>query len=198
MIIGGGNVNSGERAGIFEMGNECIPETGSCVVPHQSNRITMNRTLGPFPIPDTLSVWLPSTVSGDDPGFEMHAADNHYSSDTLGSDEYLLHAQHSYLSQLSLQLQHDDEQNTKCSISCQPDDLPSAICRQEDSAQDVMAFLSELQSSELNEPASSDTQPFSDPPEHHDFEDDEHRYKTPTELQMIEMNQENAGVRNDR
>ncbi|KAK3814873.1 MAG: hypothetical protein J3Q66DRAFT_343272, partial [Benniella sp.] len=197
VIIGGANVNSGERAGISEMVNECIPETGSYAVPHQSDCITMNRALGPFPIPDTLSVWLPSTKSGDDPGFEVHAADNHYSSDTLGSDEYLLHAQHSYLSQLSLQLQHDDEQNTKCSISCQPDDLPSAICRQEDSAQDVMVFLSELQSSELNEPASSDTQPFSDPPEHHDFEDDDHRYETPTELQMIETNQESTGVRND-
>ncbi|KAG0003637.1 hypothetical protein BGZ79_000390 [Entomortierella chlamydospora] len=95
----------------------------------------------------------------------------------LGKDEYLLHTQHSNLSTLSQQQRHEEEnQVSQSSLGEQlsSSDLPSAMCHQLNTSQDVLTCLSELQSHPrmLCEPSSSDTQRFSDPPEHHVFEDD--------------------------
>ncbi|KAF9344672.1 hypothetical protein BGX26_004047 [Mortierella sp. AD094] len=96
----------------------------------------------------------------------------------LGKDEYLLHTQHSNLSTL-LQQQRHDEANRQASRSSSGEqllsgDLPSAMCHQLNTSCDVLTCLSELHSHPrmLYEPSSSDTQQFSDLPEHHVFEEE--------------------------
>ncbi|KAF9401399.1 hypothetical protein BGX21_001826 [Mortierella sp. AD011] len=95
----------------------------------------------------------------------------------LGKDEYLLHTQRSNLSTLSQPQRHEEENQISQSSSeeqLSSLDLPSAMCHQPNTSQDVLTCLSELRSHPrmLREPSSSDTQQFSDLPEHHVFEDD--------------------------
>ncbi|KAF9113548.1 hypothetical protein BGX27_001309 [Mortierella sp. AM989] len=95
----------------------------------------------------------------------------------LGKDEYLFHTQHSNLSTLSQQPQYEEGHQVSCALSGDQllaADLPSAMCHQLDTSQDVLTCLSELgsRSGMLYEPSSSDTQHFSDLSEHHVFEDE--------------------------
>ncbi|KAI8345012.1 hypothetical protein B0O80DRAFT_504749 [Mortierella sp. GBAus27b] len=123
------------------------------------------------PTPRTLAVAQPMVSYDEDLSFEEHDIDNLRSSDTLGSDEYLLHMQHPQ--SLQLMHHHDEQSPRRNNMGPSHDDLPSAMCREEDTTQDVMNFLSELPPRSMYEPASSDTQPFSDPPDHHVFADEE-------------------------
>ncbi|KAF8940491.1 hypothetical protein BGZ58_006163 [Dissophora ornata] len=97
------------------------------------------------------------------------------SGNPLGQEEYLFHVQHPNLSQLSQQLQYDEESSDGHPISGQlsSEDLPSAVCMQEHATHDVMSFLSELHSGVMYEPPSSDTHQFNDPLEQNVFKGDQ-------------------------